>query len=59
MIAKGGKWTDKNLDKYLKSPADFAPGKNYNFYSILVMMSFGLIRIRECLIQHPLIKYIN
>lgn len=24
---KGGKWTDKNLDKYLKSPADYAPGK--------------------------------
>ena len=21
------KWTDANLDKYLKSPADFAPGK--------------------------------
>ncbi len=24
---KGGKWTDKNLDKYLKGPADYAPGK--------------------------------
>ena len=24
---KGGKWTEKNLDKYLKSPADYAPGK--------------------------------
>ena len=24
---KGGKWTDKNLQKYLKSPADYAPGK--------------------------------
>ena len=22
-----GKWTDKTLDKYLKSPADYAPGK--------------------------------
>ena len=26
--SKGGKWTDKNLDKYLKSPADYAPGKS-------------------------------
>ena len=24
---KGGKWTDKTLDKWLKSPADYAPGK--------------------------------
>ena len=27
MQEKGGKWTEKNLDKYLKSPADYAPGK--------------------------------
>ena len=27
MSAKGGKWTEKNLDKYLKSPADYTPGK--------------------------------
>jgi cytochrome c2 len=25
--AKGGKWNDKTLDKWLKSPADYAPGK--------------------------------
>ncbi len=25
---KGGQWTEGNLDKYLKSPADYAPGKN-------------------------------
>ena len=24
---KGGQWTAANLDKYLKSPADYAPGK--------------------------------
>ena len=24
---KGGQWTVGNLDKYLKSPADYAPGK--------------------------------
>jgi len=27
LAGKGGKWTEKNLDKYLKSPADYAPGK--------------------------------
>ena len=27
LSGKGGKWTEKNLDKYLKSPADYAPGK--------------------------------
>ena len=24
---KGGQWTEGNLDKWLKSPADYAPGK--------------------------------
>ena len=27
LSGKGGKWTEKTLDKYLKSPADYAPGK--------------------------------
>ena len=27
LSSKGGKWTEKTLDKYLKSPADYAPGK--------------------------------
>lgn len=27
LSGKGGKWTTKTLDKYLKSPADYAPGK--------------------------------
>mmetsp|Transcript_3254 Transcript_3254/g.4948 ORF Transcript_3254/g.4948 Transcript_3254/m.4948 type:complete len:106 (-) Transcript_3254:127-444(-) len=31
---KGGKWTDKNLDKYLKSPADFAPGNSMAFAGV-------------------------
>jgi len=31
MKDKGGKWTEKNVDKYLKSPADYAPGK-YNLF---------------------------
>ena len=30
LAGKGGKWTEKNLDKYLKSPADYAPGKLKN-----------------------------
>tara|TARA_B110000285_G_scaffold159231_1_gene177666 strand:+ start:130 stop:300 length:171 start_codon:yes stop_codon:yes gene_type:complete len=33
--AKGGKWNDKTLDKWLKSPADYAPGKSL-FPSFLV-----------------------
>lgn len=28
------KWTDGNLDKWLKSPADFAPGNNMAFAGI-------------------------
>ena len=24
--AKGGNWTEANIDKWLKSPADYAPG---------------------------------
>ena len=28
------KWTDKNLDKYLKSPADYAPGNAMAFAGI-------------------------
>ena len=31
---KGGKWTNKNLDKYLKSPADYAPGNAMAFAGI-------------------------
>ena len=27
----GGKWNNKTLDKYLKSPADYAPGNNMAF----------------------------
>jgi len=27
LSGKGGKWNDKTLDKWLKSPADYAPGK--------------------------------
>ena len=33
LSGKGGKWTEKTLDKYLKSPADYAPGKCKQFYS--------------------------
>ena len=29
-----GKWTSKNLDKYIKSPADFAPGNAMAFAGI-------------------------
>ena len=28
---KGGKWNDKTLDKWLKSPADYAPGNSMAF----------------------------
>ena len=35
LTGKGGKWTEKTLDKYLKSPADYAPGKHYEFNYIL------------------------
>ena len=31
---KGGKWTNKNLDKYLKSPSDYAPGNAMAFAGI-------------------------
>lgn len=31
LSGKGGKWTEKNLDKYLKSPADYAPGNAMAF----------------------------
>merc|ERR1719424_2453270 len=34
LSGKGGKWTEKNLDKYLKSPADYAPGK-YHYMTIV------------------------
>ena len=30
----GKKWTDGNLDKYLKSPADYAPGNAMAFAGI-------------------------
>ena len=31
---KGTKWTAKNVDKYLKSPADYAPGNAMAFAGI-------------------------
>ena len=31
---KGGKWTNKTLDKWLKSPADFAPGNSMAFAGV-------------------------
>ena len=31
---KGGQWTEGNLDKYLKSPADYAPGNAMAFAGI-------------------------
>ncbi len=31
---KGGQWTEANLDKYLKSPADYAPGNAMAFAGI-------------------------
>jgi len=31
---KEKKWTDANLDKYLKSPADYAPGNSMAFAGI-------------------------
>ena len=33
-LAGKGKWTDKNLDKYLKSPADYAPGNAMAFAGV-------------------------
>ena len=33
-LAGNGKWTDKNLDKYLKSPADYAPGNAMAFAGV-------------------------
>ncbi len=30
----GGQWTEGNLDKYLKSPADYAPGNAMAFAGI-------------------------
>ena len=31
---KGKKWNDNTLDKYLKSPADYAPGNAMTFAGI-------------------------
>merc|ERR1711953_350447 len=31
LSGKGGKWSEKTLDKYLKSPADYAPGNAMAF----------------------------
>ncbi len=31
---KGGNWTEGNLDKWLKSPADYAPGNSMAFAGI-------------------------
>mmetsp|Transcript_18382 Transcript_18382/g.13241 ORF Transcript_18382/g.13241 Transcript_18382/m.13241 type:complete len:108 (+) Transcript_18382:44-367(+) len=33
-LPKDKKWTDGNLDKYLKSPADYAPGNAMAFAGI-------------------------
>ena len=33
-LAGKGKWGDKTLDKYLKSPADYAPGKIFLLFVI-------------------------
>ena len=30
----GGKWTESQLDKYIKSPADYAPGNAMAFAGI-------------------------
>ncbi len=32
--AKGGNWTEANLDKWVKSPADYAPGNSMAFAGI-------------------------
>ena len=29
------KWTEGNLDKYIKSPADYAPGKFQDLVSVI------------------------
>lgn len=34
MKGLGGIWTEANLDKYLKSPADYAPGNAMAFAGI-------------------------
>ena len=34
MKAKAGQWTEANIDKYLKSPADYAPGNAMAFAGI-------------------------
>ena len=33
-LAGKGKWGDKTLDKYLKSPADYAPGNAMAFAGV-------------------------
>ena len=39
--AAAGKWTEGNLDKYLKSPADYAPGNFCYFTSCLILLNLG------------------
>ena len=34
LTSKGGKWTEKNMDKWLKSPADYAPGNAMAFAGV-------------------------
>ena len=34
LSGKGGKWNDKTLDKWLKSPADYAPGNAMAFAGV-------------------------
>jgi cytochrome c len=43
--AKGGAWTDANLDAFLKAPAQFAPGTK-------MMMSVPSDENRAAIIQH-------
>lgn len=31
---KGGNWTEANLDKWIKSPADYAPGNSMAFAGV-------------------------
>jgi len=35
---KGGQWTEGNIDKWLKSPADYAPGKNLVEFKLMKLL---------------------
>ena len=49
------KWTEKNLDKYIKSPADYAPGIYIPF---LIYLHIYLINIYTKYIEFIKIKSI-